>query len=127
MIFGCGIDIEETSRFDKHYFENGILSDLIYDLFTSKEIENFSVFGKEAFLKGFCFKEAFYKALNNPDFDFKDVEMIFEDQNNFKIYTSKKIDSIFNDLKIIEIKADIQQTNKYAVVQVLLIKKNGDE
>jgi phosphopantetheine--protein transferase-like protein len=127
MIFGCGIDIEETHRFDKHYFENGILSDLIYDLFTTKEIENFSVFGKEAFLKGFCFKEAFYKALNNSDFDFKDVEIIFEGQSDFEIYTSKKINDIFNELKISEIKADIQQADKYAVVQVLLIKKNGDE
>jgi phosphopantetheine--protein transferase-like protein len=127
MIFGCGIDIEETRRFDKHYFENGILSDLIYDLFTSKEIENFSVFGKEAFLKGFCFKEAFYKALNNPDFDFKDVEIIFDSENDFKIYKSKKMNSIFNDLKITDIKADIQQSDKYAVVQVLLLKKNGNE
>jgi phosphopantetheine--protein transferase-like protein len=127
MIFGCGIDIEETHRFDKHYFENGILSDLIYDLFTTKEIENFSVFGKEAFLKGFCFKEAFSKALNHSDFDFKDVEIIFEGQSDFEIYTSKKINDIFNELKISEIKADIQQADKYAVVQVLLIKKNGDE
>jgi len=127
MIFGCGIDIEETKRFDKHYFENGILSNLIYDLFTSKEIENFSVFGKEAFLKGFCFKEAFYKALNNPDFDFKDVEIIFENQNDFKIYKSKKMDSIFNYLKIADIKVDIQQADKYAVVQVLLLKENDDK
>ena len=73
MIFGCGIDIEEVDRFNKHYFEKGKLSDLIYDIFTSREIENFSFFGKEAFLKGFSFKEAFYKALNNTDFDFKDV------------------------------------------------------
>ena len=123
MIFGCGIDIEETHRFDKHYFENGILSDLIYDLFTSKEIENFSVFGKKAFLKGFCFKEAFYKALNNPDFDFKDVEIIFDSQNSFEINTSKRIKEKFNTYKITEILADFQQTDKYVSAQVLLINK----
>jgi phosphopantetheine--protein transferase-like protein len=123
MIFGCGIDIEETHRFDKHYFENGILSDLIYDLFTSKEIENFSVFGKKAFLKGFCFKEAFYKALNNPDFDFKDVEIIFDSQNSFEINTSKSIKEKFNTHKITEILADFQQTDKYVSAQVLLINK----
>jgi len=123
MVFGCGIDIEETHRFDKHYFENGKLSDLIYDLFTSKEIENFSFFGKEAFLKGFCFKEAFYKALNNPDFDFKDVEIIFDDQNNFEIYTSKRIMEIFKTHKIKEIIADFKKTDRYTSSQVLLINR----
>lgn len=122
MIFGCGIDIEETHRFDKHYFENGKLSDLIYDLFTSKEIENFSVFGKEAFLKGFCFKEAFYKALNNPDFDFKDVEIIFDLKSDYKIFKSKSMQVIFDSLKIVDIVVDFQQTDKYASAQVLLIK-----
>ena len=123
MIFGCGIDIEEIPRFDKHYFENGKLSGLIYNLFSAKEIENFSFFGKEAFLKGFCFKEAFYKALNNPDFDFKDVEIIFDDQSNFEIYPSKRIKEIFNTHKIIEIIADFQQTDRYASAQVLLINR----
>ncbi|MBU8893155.1 MAG: 4'-phosphopantetheinyl transferase superfamily protein [Bacteroidales bacterium] len=127
MIFGCGIDIEEIDRFDKHYFEKGRLSDLVYDLFTSKEIENFSVFGKEAFLKGFCFKEAFYKALNNTEVDFMDVEIIFNGQNGFKIYTSKKIDNIFSDLKITDIKADIKLKENYAVFKVLLIKQNNDD
>ena len=127
MIFGCGIDIEEVDRFDKHYFEKGRLSNLVYDLFTSKEIENFSVFGKEAFLKGFCFKEAFYKALNNSEVDFMDIEIIFDRQNDFEIYTSKKIDSIFSDLKISDIKADVKLTNDYAVFKVLLIKQNNDD
>ena len=29
MIYGCGIDIEEAERFNKHYFQKGKLSDLI--------------------------------------------------------------------------------------------------
>ena len=122
MIIGCGIDIEEIDRFDKHYFEKGRLSNLIYDLFTSKEIENFSVFGKEAFLKGFCFKEAFYKALNNSDVDFKDIEIIFTNDDDFEILKSNKINDIFRQLKITDIVASFQINEQYAVFKVLLIK-----
>ena len=96
MVFACGIDIEEIERFNKHYFEKGKLSDLIYELFTSKEIENYSVFGKEAFLKGFSFKEAFYKALNNPDVGFHDIEIIFNMDGTFQIISSKKLQSILD-------------------------------
>lgn len=122
MIIGCGIDIEEIYRFDKHYFEKGRLSDLVYDLFTSKEIENFSIFGKEAFLKGFCFKEAFYKAINNNDVDFKDIEIIFTNEDNFEILKSNKINNIFRELKITDIVASSQINEQYAVFKVLLIK-----
>ncbi len=122
MIFSCGIDIEEIYRFDKHYFEKGRLSDLVYNLFTSKEIENFSIFGKEAFLKGFCFKEAFYKAINNNDIDFKDIEIIFINEDDFEILKSNKINNIFRELKITDIKADFQINEQYVIFKVLLIK-----
>jgi len=122
MIFGCGIDIEEIERFNKHYFEKGRLSDLIYDIFTTKEIENFSVFGKEAFLKGFCFKEAFYKAIDSTDIGFKDIEIIFSDENNFEILKSKIVRNLFNKLNISNIVANFQVSNQYVVFKVLLIK-----
>lgn len=123
MIFGCGIDIEETNRFNKHYFDKGILSNLVYDIFTSKEIENFSVFGKEAFLKGFSFKEAFYKALNSTEIDFKDIEIIFANDSDFEIFTSKKIKAVFIKEKIIDILADFQINEKYVIFKVLLKKE----
>ncbi|NOQ24612.1 MAG: 4'-phosphopantetheinyl transferase superfamily protein [Bacteroidales bacterium] len=123
MIYGCGIDIEETERFNKHYFDKGVLSDLVYNLFTSKEIENFSVFGKEAFLKGFSFKESFYKALNNTDIDFKDVEIIFTNEDDFVIFTSKRIKEIFKKEKIIDILANFQLNEKYVVFKVVLKKE----
>lgn len=123
MIYGCGIDIEETERFNKHYFDKGVLSDLVYDLFTSKEIENFSVFGKKAFLKGFSFKEAFYKAFNNTDIDFKDVEIIFTSEDDFVIFTSKRIKEIFKKEKIIDIIASFQLNEKYVVFKVVLKKE----
>ncbi len=122
MIIGCGIDIEEIDRFDKHYFEKGRLSDLVYDLFTSKEIENFSIFGKEAFLKGFCFKEAFYKAINNTEIGFKDIEIIFSDENIFEIFKSKTVSDLLKELNISDIVADFQKNDQYVVFKVLLIK-----
>jgi phosphopantetheine--protein transferase-like protein len=122
MIIGCGIDIEEIDRFDKHYFEKGRLSNLVYDLFTSKEIENFSIFGKEAFLKGFCFKEAFYKAINNNDIGFKDIEIIFTNEDDFEILKSNKINNIFRKLKITDITASFKVNEQYVIFKVLLIK-----
>lgn len=121
MVYACGIDLEEIDRFNKHYFENGRLPDLIYDLFTSKEIENFSILGKEAFLKGFSFKEAFYKAMNNPDIGFHDVEIIFNLDDTFKISFSNHLKNILNHLNIIDIKADYKITDQFITFKVILI------
>ena len=122
MVFACGIDIEEIERFNKHYFEKGKLSDLIYELFTSKEIENYSVFGKEAFLKGFSFKEAFYKAINNPDVGFHDVEIIFNMDGTFQIITSKNLQSILDKEAISDIQASYQISDQFINFKVILIK-----
>ncbi len=120
MIFGCGIDIEEPERFNKHYFDNGKLSDLVYDLFSSKEIENFSLFGKQAFLKGFCFKEAFYKAFNINQYDWKDVEIIFTTEQEFEIHFSGKLETLLKENKIEDIIADFSETTEYVLFKVVL-------
>ena len=98
------------------------LSDLIYELFTSKEIENYSVFGKEAFLKGFSFKEAFYKALNNPDVGFHDIEIIFNMDGTFQIISSKKLQSILDKEAISDIQASYQISDQFINFKVILIK-----
>lgn len=121
MLFACGVDIEEINRFNKHYFDKGKLSDLVYDIFTTREIENFSVFGKEAFLKGFSFKEAFFKALNNQDIDFKDIEIIFNDDSDFKLYPSNHLNQILSNLKITDIKTDYKITDQFITFNVILI------
>lgn len=120
MIFGCGIDIEEISRFNKHYFSNGNLSDLVYDVFTGKEIENFSLFGREAFLKGFCFKEAFYKAFNINNCDWKDIEIIFSEHEDFEICFSKHLEWLLKNHEIENIFADYTETDVYVVFKVIL-------
>jgi len=120
MIFSCGIDIEEKERFNKHYFEKGILSNLIYDIFTTKEIENFSVFGKEAFLKGFSFKEAFYKACSNVDIDFFDVEMQFETESELELSYSKGTKAWLQERNI-KTHVSFQEEKKFVICKVLLI------
>ncbi len=124
MIYGCGIDIEEINRFNKHYFHKGKLSNLIYDLFTLREIDNFSIYGKEAFLKGFSFKEAFYKALGYINIGFKDIELIFKNSETVEIYKSNKLKRVLKDLNIIEIKTHFQETDQYVISKVLLMNKN---
>ncbi|MEE4198181.1 MAG: 4'-phosphopantetheinyl transferase superfamily protein [Bacteroidales bacterium] len=119
-VLGCGIDIEETDRFNKHYFDKGKLSDLIYDLFTSREIENFSLFGKQAFLKGFCFKEAFYKAFNSDYYDWKDVEIIFTAEQEFDLFFSVKLESLLKEHLAGNIVADFSETADYVLFKVII-------
>src|SRR6056297_1495364 len=120
MIFGCGIDIEEPKRFNKHYFDNGKLSNLMYDLFTSKEIENFSLFGKQAFLKGFCFKESFYKAFCTEFYDWKDVEIIFSTKQEFEICFSRKLEALLKEKQIENIEACLSESTYYVMFKVVL-------
>lgn len=124
MIFGCGIDIEEPERFNKHYFAEGKLSDLIYDIFSTREIENFSVFGKEAFLKGFSFKESFYKAIHDENVGFKDIEIFFNKDGRVHIKSSALLTDLLKNLKINEIKTEFQETEKYVISKVILIQIN---
>jgi phosphopantetheine--protein transferase-like protein len=120
MVLSCGIDIEEINRFDKHYFQNGVLSNLIYDIFTSREIENFSYFGKKAFLKGFCFKEAFYKAINSDNVGWFDIEILFTDEANFEMLTSELVTQILKENRITKTNAQFSETEKYVTCKIIL-------
>ncbi len=120
MILSCGIDIEEIDRFEKHCFKKGILSDLIYDIFTPREIDNYSYHGKKAFLKGFCFKEAFYKAINSQNISWFDIEIYFSDNE----YQIKKSEILLNELmrkSINRIDVQFNETDKYVTAKVFLI------
>lgn len=121
MILSCGIDIEEVKRFDKHYFQNGILSDLIYDIFTTREIENFSFYGKKAFLKGFCFKEAFFKAINEENVDWFDIEILFS-EDGYHINTSDTLKKILINRGVSSTDVQFSETNQYITCKVLLLK-----
>ncbi|MGE0088683.1 MAG: 4'-phosphopantetheinyl transferase superfamily protein [Bacteroidales bacterium] len=120
MVLSCGIDIEEINRFDKHYFQNGILSDLIYDIFTTREIENYSYYGKKAFLKGFCFKEAFYKAINSLNISWCDIEILFT-ENDYKIEPSALITIEIAKKGIKKIDINFRETDQYIICTVLLL------
>jgi len=124
MIFGCGIDIEEPERFNKHYFTDGRLSDLVYDIFSTREIENYSVFGKEAFLKGFSFKEAFYKAMDNTEIGFKDIEIFFNTDGSTQFKPSIKVKDLFAHHSIGEVRIDFKEKEQYVISKVILIQDN---
>ncbi len=121
MIISCGIDIEEINRFDKHYFQNGILSDLIYDVFTTREIDSFAYFGKKAFLKGFCFKESFYKAINCQNISWFDIEIFFT-ENGYQIKTSTLLKNELIKIKADRIEVQFSESDKFIICTVLLIK-----
>jgi len=78
-VFGCGIDIEELSRFDK-YIDNIDFS-FMENFCTERELHN--VFGDKCvrYALSFSCKEAFFKALGvswtNSDISWKDIELLF--------------------------------------------------
>jgi phosphopantetheine--protein transferase-like protein len=89
-VFGCGIDVEELSRFHK-YFGNNDYS-LIEDICTERELTNLCGDKKVRFALSFSCKEAFFKALGvswtNSAISWKDVELLFSGPglDNYKVH-----------------------------------------
>lgn len=81
-LFGCGIDIEELTRFDKH-IENNDYS-LIEEICTKREFTHFRGDIRLKLALSFSCKEAFFKALGvswtNSDIFWKDIELLFDGQ-----------------------------------------------
>jgi phosphopantetheinyl transferase (holo-ACP synthase) len=99
---------------------------LIYDIFTSREIENFSYFGKKAFLKGFCFKEAFYKAINSDNISWFDVEILFSNDEKQEIHFSELLTQILMNNKISKTDVQFSETMHYVTCRVLLMHQTNE-
>jgi phosphopantetheine--protein transferase-like protein len=78
-VFGCGVDVEELSRFDK-YIRNNDYS-LMEDIFTERELTRFDGDERVRIALSFSCKEAFFKALGvswtNSNISWKDIELLF--------------------------------------------------
>jgi phosphopantetheine--protein transferase-like protein len=80
-IIGCGIDIEELSRFEKYFKGTKDLPQLIKDIFTEEEIKNNIKYNPLLnFILGFSCKEAVFKSFGqswtNSEIFWKDIEFL---------------------------------------------------
>jgi len=78
-VIGCGIDIEELSRFDKYIDDTDV--SFLRNFCTERELH--SLVGDKRVRYALCFscKEAFFKAFGvswtNSDISWKDIELLF--------------------------------------------------
>ncbi len=78
-VIGCGIDVEELSRFDRHTGGND--DALLSDICTEREISNICGDERVCAALRFSCKEAFFKALGrswtNSSIGWKEIELLF--------------------------------------------------
>ena len=125
-VFGCGIDIEELARFDKHIDNDEC--PLMEDICTRREIENTCGDMRIRFALSFACKEAFFKALGvswtNSGVFWKDVELLFHDGDfgryEVHLHSYAKEVLIKNNAAIGETLLDFNE--EIALFQVVLVK-----
>jgi phosphopantetheine--protein transferase-like protein len=128
-VLGCGIDIEELSRFGTKIptlSENTHFSDLVY---TPSEVEcNLDICPGVTFPLCFSCKEAFFKALGvswtNSAISWKDIELLFHNKDNLNEYSIRLngfARELFNEKKCQTIESYLEYNNTYVIFQVILL------
>ena len=127
-VFGCGIDLEELSRFDK-YIRNNDYS-LMEDICTERELMNVAGDKRARLALSFSCKEAFLKALGvswtNSNISWKDIELLFSgpgfDSYEVHLHNHAKNILIKNKARIGEISFDFN--DEFVLFQVVLLKQD---
>jgi phosphopantetheine--protein transferase-like protein len=128
-VTGCGIDIEEITRFKSKIpsrSNNAGFSDLVY---TSEEIaRNLDITPEITFPLCFSCKEAFFKAFGvswtNSKIGWKDIELLFqskEDLHKYSIRLNGYAKELFHEKKCSSIESSLEYTDTYVIFQVVLL------
>jgi len=128
-VLGCGIDIEELIRFDSKIPTGHNLPGFAQLVYTQAEIESYSKIKSEfAFPLSFSCKEAFFKALGvswtNSYITWKDIELVFNDENNLHDYSirlSGYAEELFKEKNCREYDSEFKLTDSYIIFQVILL------
>jgi phosphopantetheine--protein transferase-like protein len=130
-VFGCGIDLEELSRFDR-YTRNNDYS-LMEDICTERELMNISGDKRARLALSFSCKEAFLKALGvswtNSNVSWKDIELLFDgaelDSCRVHLQGYAKELLLRNRADIGEISFEFN--DEFVLFQVVLLKEGKEE
>ena len=128
-VFGCGIDIENISRFEKHLLNDNQVSDVFKRVFTPKEIELNLKNPNKFFPLGFSTKESFFKAFGlswtNSALQWTDFEILFKDPNNinyFELVLSNHAEELIAEYGITKQDVFLEIHEKFVISQVVLTK-----
>jgi phosphopantetheine--protein transferase-like protein len=130
-VLGCGIDLEELSRFNKNIPTKSNNTGFAQLVYTPAEIEgNLKICPEFTFPLGFSCKEAFFKAFGvswtNSKISWKDIELRFENKYNlhdFSIHLSGFAEEWCHENKCNKIESNMEYTNIYVIFQVILLSK----
>ena len=127
-VTGCGIDIEELSRFKDKLPETEETSRFAHLVYTHDEIEcNSRIKPELTFPLSFCCKEAVFKSFGvswiNSRISWKDIELLFDNEENLEDYTIKLhgyAAELYKSMKCTEIESCFECTDFYVMFQVVL-------
>jgi phosphopantetheine--protein transferase-like protein len=128
-VIGCGIDLEEFSRFKKHLPSQTEITGFARLVYTPAEIAcNLTILPEFTFPLGFSCKEAFFKALGvswtNSKISWKDIELLFFNAKNLREYTIKLTgyaEELCHVKKCNKIESDFEYNSKYVIFEVILL------
>lgn len=127
-IIGCGIDIEELSRFEKHdptHSDSREFFDLVY---TDEEITNNSkILPHLTFPLCFSCKEAFFKAFGiswtNSPISWKDIELLFKDREDLQQYSIRLTgyaNELFQNMNCSRYEVSFENNEEFVIFRVVL-------
>lgn len=128
-VLGCGIDIEELNRFNSKiptHSEHSAFAEMVY---SDAEIQNnLAIKPYLTFPLGFSCKEAFFKAVGvswtNSNISWKDIELIFNDDNNlhdFTIRLSGYARILYDKIRCRNITSSLEYNNEFVIFKVILL------
>jgi phosphopantetheine--protein transferase-like protein len=128
-VLGCGIDIEELIRFETNIPTRTNIPGFAQMVYTPSEIAyNLDIYPGLTFPLCFSCKEAFFKALGvswtNSSISWKDIELLFKNENNLHDYSIKLngyAEELYREKKCCSIESYLEYTNTYVIFQVILL------
>ena len=127
-VFGCGIDLEELSRFDK-YMRN-VDSPLMEDIFTERELANVDGDKRVRFAVRFSCKEAFFKALGvswtNSRISWKDIELLFSGPglDDYQVHLHGHAEDLLRKNEALIGETSFHLNDGFVLFQVVLLKQD---
>jgi len=127
-VTGCGIDIEEISRFENKLPDPEGTSRFAHLVYTPDEIGcNSRIRPELTFPLSFCCKEAVFKSFGvswiNSRISWKDIELLFnneKDLNDYSIRLHGYAEELYKSMKCTEIVSCFEYTQAYVMFQVVL-------
>ena len=127
-VFGCGIDIEDLSRFDTYIDDLSFLKNYC----TERELSNVYGDKRVRFALSFSCKEAFFKALGvswtNSDISWKDIELLFSspDFNHYKVNLHAYAKELFKRNNSIIGETSLDYNEDFVTFQVVILENRDD-